>query len=823
MSRQAIFSGTLAILITPTLFLFSGCAISNDHKPVTGPNRAEILPAAVNPYKAYLWRRQIWQDENGNINPDLYRQALKQRQMNIAHSANSAGKDAGLNNAAWTERGPRNVGGRTRSILIHPNTNNKLWIGSVSGGVWHSESSGNDWTLTNDWWDSLAIGCMAMDPQNPDVMYAGTGEGFFNGDAIGGAGIFKTTDGGQTWEQLPSTADWDNVCRIAISPTNSNLIIAAKRYGGFMRSTDGGQTWTNPYWAQGGFYVEFHPTDGNKAVATVIDYDWTEDNWFHRTLYTTDGGETWNPVSGGLNKVWGFGSRIELAYARSNPDIVYASCAADGGKIWKSTDGGQSYTQQPSSYNTGVSWYACPLWVDPTNPDILVTGGVHLHRSMDGGITFTQISSGYIMTEQVHPDMHLVVSSPRYDGINNRTVYACSDGGVHVTYDIYTVSTDSGWFALDEGYRTTQFYGAAGDGNSDMLLGGTQDNGTQRVIADDQNAHMTFGGDGGFCAIDWTDPDYCYGEYINLEIHRSTNGGQSAGYIYDGIADAGNSANFIAPFILDPNNPNTMLAGGRSLWRTDNVKDSHPTWRAIRDPGDSNISAIAVAPGNPDIIYVGQNDGKVARTLNGTAADPTWTYIDDNTLGSHDPFPDRYITRIVIDPNDYHIVYVTLGGFASDNLWRTENAEQTLPTWNVITGSGASALPAAPIKGVAIHPDHPDWLYVGTQVGVFASEDGGQTWSTRDDGPSAVSVDEITFMHDSRTLLVATHGRGMFTIDLSDSCPEDLNGDGLINQSDLGILLAAYEINSGGDIDGDGDTDQSDLGRLLAMYNFTCP
>ncbi|MBN2446603.1 MAG: hypothetical protein JXO22_07755 [Phycisphaerae bacterium] len=741
-------------------------------------------PRAVNPFEAARWRRLRFLSENGEVRPDGYRTALAQRTDNLTHWLTT--RDAGVSPLSWNERGPNNVGGRSRTLIIDPDNTDHMWAGAVSGGIWFSDDRGASWVPVDDTMNNLAVCCLVIDPTSSDVMYAGTGEGFFNGDAIRGDGIYRSVDRGVTWSRLPSTTGWDNVCRIAVAPDNGNLILAAKRYGGIQRSTDGGQTWSNPRWAQGAFYVAFDPNDSNKAVAHVIDYDWNASDWFHRALYSTDGGASWN-VASGLNQVWGFGSRIELSYAPSQPDIVYASVATDGGKIWRSTDGGHSYTLRTTSGSSAVSWYANPLWVDPTDANVLVTGGYNIVRSTDGGQTLTQISDGYIMTTQPHVDIHYFANDPGYNGTTNRRFYVCTDGGVWANDDVYAASGsgDGGWYKRDQSYRTTQYYGAAGDGPSGLIIGGLQDNGTLRLTSGSDQAHLTFGGDGGFCAIDPDNVNYCYGEYINLKIFRSNNGGDSASYIYNGIADAGTAANFIAPFVLDPNYWWRMLAGGQSLWRTNNAQAGTVSWSRIKDPGSTNISAIAVAPGNSDIIWVGYNDGQVCRTANGTAASPTWIDVDDN--GGTDPLPDRYVTRILIDPDDHDMVYVCLGGFDPDNVQRTLDGGNT---WLDVTGTAPAALPDCPVNGIARHPDHADWLYVATELGIFASEDGGATWSTNNQGPANVSVDEIVFMHDSTTLLAATHGRGIFTADVSHATG-DTNCDGAVDVFDIDSFILA--------------------------------
>jgi len=756
----------------------------SEHEETDGPDRA------------LEWRRLRWLDEHKQIAPGSLQRAVAARQRLARNSTPTDG--AGISSGTWTERGPSNVGGRTRALWIDPTTPSHLIAGSVGGGLWNTFDGGATWATSSDVLPTLAIGCIAGTPTNPDILYAGTGEGFFNGDALGGMGTYKSTNRGLTWALMPSTSGWDNVCRIAVSSTDPNVILVGKRYGGILRSTNGGTNWSNPHWAQGGYDINFHPTDGTKAVATVIDYDFGTNEWFHAAFYSNDAGATWTAATG-LGRVVDFGSRIEVAYSRSSPTTVYAACGASGGLIWRSTDGGQSYIQQTTSGTTGSSWYAAPLWVDPTNPSFVISGGYHLFKSTNAGASLSQISNGYILTQQVHPDMHVVIEDPGYNGTTNRRVYATCDGGIFRTDNISTASTSSGWVTLSPGYRTSQFYGAAGHGPTGRILGGTQDNGTLRVTTapGGTQAVLPFGGDGGFCAMDPIDPNYCYGEYVNLQIHRSIDGGMtSQGYIVNGLTDAGSNANFIAPFILDLNNPNTMWAGGRSLWRSTNVKAATPIWSAARPAGNDNISAIAVAKGNSNIVWIGLNNGEVYRTTNATAATPTWITVDDN--GSTNPLPNRYITRIVIDPDVSSTAYVALGGFSDANLQKTTNGS----TFTDITGSGATSLPLAPIYGVARHPTNAQWLYVGTEVGIFTSMDGGATWATTNEGPANVSVDEIVFMHGSTTLLAATHGRGLFTAPAKD-CYADFDSNGALNANDFQQFLNTYSAgNSRANCDG---------------------
>ena len=298
---------------------------------------------------------------------------------------------------------------------------------------------------------------------------------------------------------------------------------------------------------------------------------------------------------------------------------------------------------------------------------------------------------------------------------------------------------------------------------------GTQDNGTLRYTpaGGQLGWTTTFGGDGGFCASDPTNSSRSYGEYVRAQIFRSTNGGAGGSYI-DGwngsqwkqppyvISDAQNgTANFIAPFVMDPNLSTRILIGGRSLWRTSdsataNTPTTGPSWVSIKPPTflNSNISAIGIAPPDSNVVWVGHNNGEVWSTSNGLATTPTWVQRD---LGSPN-LPNRMVTRITIDPANAQHIFATFGGFNTDNLWQTTDGGLT---WAAATG-----MPAVPLRDVEMSPANPNWLYVGSELGLLISEDGGASWSVTNDGPGRASIDEMFWSQG--WLYLATHGRGMF-------------------------------------------------------------
>jgi photosystem II stability/assembly factor-like uncharacterized protein len=703
-------------------------------------------------------------DEKGPPTAAQLLRAQAQREAIVRETGRA--KAAGLAGGTWQAIGPVNIGGRVRSLAFDPRNARRLFAGTASGGLWISNDGGTSWEASFDFLPNLSITTIAIDPVRPDTMYLGTGEA---SAGLVGLGAFKSTDGGRTFAFLPATdvdanPDWRFVNRLAIHPSQTNVLLAAVTNtngtsGAIYRSADAGATWTRAATMKA-LDIAFDPNTPANAVAGLDD---------GTIAFSRDAGLTWTRsaklVTGTPTGRQGT-SRAEIAFARSAPGVVYASLDNNKGEVWKSADAGATWSLLATPGHLNVQGdYDNAIWVDPLDANVIVTGGLDLYRSTDGGLTFVKVSDWRVFPNSPHADHHALVSPPDY-GPGNRALYNGNDGGVYKAFDIAGVrdGAGGGWTPLNNGLAVTQFYSGAGrTAAGGRVIGGTQDNGSLQLSLGAWNIYR--GGDGGFTAVDPASDLTMYGSYVYLSIHRSQNGGASSQYICAGITEAlpaegGNNycgagnvqkANFIAPFVLDPNDANRLVAGANSLWVTDGAKSPAPAWRTIKDPSpatDNFINAVAVAEGNGNVIWVGHNNGEVYVTRNGLAAVPVWQRAGQGRL------PSRRVQRIMIDKDDHARVIVAVTGFSPDNVWETRDGGTT---WNSITAN----LPQAPVFDVKRHPRRADWLYAATSVGVFTSEDRGATWSTTNEGPANIRVREL-FWLDDETLGAATYGRGMF-------------------------------------------------------------
>jgi photosystem II stability/assembly factor-like uncharacterized protein len=724
------------------------------------------------PAPATRWRERVMRDERGRLAVDGRVRALRQRDAQLTRWHERSSRL--LEEPVWTARGPLTRGGRARALVVHPDRPEVLWAAAGSGGIWKSEDAGGTWRPLTD---SLGLpaGCLVMDPRDPDRLYFGTGERFHAGGP--GAGIYLSRDGGESWKRLEATRRWQYVTAIAISPQSPDVLLAAvddlerRQRSGVYRSTDAGSSWTRVLKGVRLTPVTVAYQPGNASRVLVSSQEGPRSGIESLVRYSDDGGLTWQRSSG-LGTINLF-SRYEIAFAPSAPQTVYAA-ATEG--VYRSDDGGVSFVQVSSQGLGRVVW-ASILWVSPSDPQLLYSGGVGLRRSFDGGATWKPVEYWDIDRRDVgYPDYQAVVADPGYDGVGNRRIYLLNDGGIDRFDDARAEPLSSrDAVSLDRGMQTTEYYAAAGRARDGLLLGGTQDRGVLRGRSRSEKTVVEVAGDGACGVIDPERSRYLYGCGQYLYILRLT---PSRVYLTYDLPDAHPQeeirANFIAPLLLDPNDAGRMLAGGASLWRSENVRRAtnepgeHAVWKEIKPalpslgPGDDRffISAIAVAEGDPELVWVGHNDGRLFRTRNGLAKRPAWEAVDGND--AIDPLPARWITRVAIDRADPDRVFVALGGFRRDNLWRTDDGGDT---WQRSVGRSRSKLPSAPVWSLVQHPDRSDTWVAGTEVGLYVSEDGGQTWSAVP-SPIAAAAQDVGFLQGSTTLLVATFGRGLWTVEL---------------------------------------------------------
>ncbi|MEO8383418.1 MAG: hypothetical protein ABI779_27425 [Acidobacteriota bacterium] len=706
----------------------------------------------------------------------------------------------------WRFLGPGNIGGRTRVLLIDPADSRILYTAGVSGGIWKSFTGGLEWEPVGDDLANITVNSLAMHPTDHDILYAGTGEGYFREDVRGtalplrGDGIFVTRDGGQSWNRLPSTdnADFHFVNDLTISANDPSRIYAATRTG-VWRSRNGGESWSRvvPTTVTGGCLdlVQRGGTSGDTLFASCGTFE-------QATVWRTKSGETdtpWEAVLSQPNM-----GRTSLAIAPSNPSVIYALSATNepGVKnqsflaVYRSTSNGDAgswetrataasghvQSQLLSNLLTGsfdrctgqlndpvtMGWYCNTIAVDPVDANRVWAGGVDLFRSDDGGqnwgvASYWWATSGTIPSF-VHADQHAIVFDPHYDGALVKRMYATNDGGIYRTDDaLGQVATGTNapcdafeskmtFTSLNNSYGVTQFYHGAVSPDGTQLVGGAQDNGTLFTdIQDGPNEWRTvFGGDGGYVAFDPIEPKWVYAETQWGAIRRSNNGAGRFSTITRGIA--GEEFLFVTPFVLDPNQSKRVWLGGRFLWTSTSRGDF---WEKASTALPSLVSALAVQPGNGALVLAGLADGQIARNDQSASATDTteWPRVKPR---------DGFVSSLTFDPRHSNVVYATYAGFGGAHVWISSDAGLT---WSSRDGN----LPDLPVHSIAIDPTRDGRLYLGTDLGVFVSLDAGQTWSVENTGFANALTETVVIGQGANgpAVYAFTHGRGAWRAELT--------------------------------------------------------
>lgn len=748
-----------------------------------------------------------------------YERAWQQLAEMRRQQKSRGGRGAARLGGAWEPLGPGNIGGRTRALVIDPANPAVLYAGTASGGVWKTENGGASWRPLADRLASLTVNALAMDPADSKVLYAGTGEGYLIGNPGGvntsgllrGLGIFKTADGGESWSRLERTANsnfW-YVNDLAVSRIDSRRIYATTESGMWL-SRDAGETWSlvhNPQLSGG-------CTDLAVRAGTPGDYLFAVCGaTTAQILRNTDAGGSgqWTVVHAEPGM-----ARTSLAIAPSNPDTVYAvsSQATPGAFNWalfavyRSTQGGDpgswearvrhtdpvkmnrailSHPGQAFATNCGLgnadvfagwSYHNLSIAVDPKDENRVWTGAIEIYRSDDGGANWGMAGPGFVPNSGpagvhvIHPDHHAIVFDPGYDGEGNQTMYVANDGGVYRTGNARAATGGSAaaacggapielrWQALNTDFAATQFYHGVALPDGSGYFGGTQDNGT--LVGSEAGGPNGWRGilmgDGAPAAVDWSNPRTMYVQSQNRNLRKSTDGGRTLSAAVFGISD---TAFFMNPIALDPSDPRRLWTSGNLLWRTDNGAGAWAQASAPPVAGASVITALAVAPSDPNVVLAGRFDGSILRTSQALTADSQTAWEVSRPRSG-------FVSSLTFDPADRAVVYATYSWFGGVKVWRSGNGGAT---WTPLDGVGPGALPDMPVHSLAVDPADSRRLFLGTDLGIFVSTDGGQSWEPEDNGfPNVITETLAIQVENGRTRLYAfTHGRGAWRVTLGES------------------------------------------------------
>ncbi|MGD8394016.1 MAG: FlgD immunoglobulin-like domain containing protein [Candidatus Eiseniibacteriota bacterium] len=667
----------------------------------------------------------------------------------------------------WQPVGPSNIGGRIADVAAHPTDPLICYAGAAAGGVFKTTNAGQNWVPLMDQEASLSIGSIALDPNDPETLYVGTGEPNGGGGSVtyGGTGVLKSTNGGATWESIGLAAT-RYIGRVKVDPSNSSRVFVAALGSlfstgpdrGIYRSTDSGGSWEHVLAVNdstGGIDLAIHPTDSNVIYAAMwervrranyLNYGGPASGLFR----STDGGDTWHELVNGLPTGPDVG-RIGISLCRDTPEILYAIYAdASPGYfmgVYKTTDGGDSWFQTNDGVLSNVfssyGWWFGNIRVDPVNPDRVFVLGLDFYRSTNGGASWSSAAGS------MHVDHHGLDFT-----VDPSFIYEGNDGGMYL-------STNGGtlWNQLPD-LPATQFYTVEVDHQlPQRRYGGTQDNGTNRTLTGNlDDWHQILGGDGFYCQVDPSNNSYVYAEYQYGSLFRSVNGGGSFSSAQSGL---NSQRNWSMPVMVDPSNPSTLYTGTDRVYRSTNRAQS---WSAIsglltNGPGNGNITfgtvtTVAVAETDPQVIWAGTDDGNVWVTFDGGGS---WFQVDAQ-------LPDRWVTRVAVDPTDATISYVTISGFRWDeplpHVFRSTNFGAS---WTDVS----SNLPEMPVNDLVVDPDAPSTLYVATDLGVYVTHDTGGNWTALGAALPGVVITDLELHQPTRTLVAATFGRSMWTYDLA--------------------------------------------------------
>lgn len=672
----------------------------------------------------------------------------------------------------WSQLGPDQSDGgyagigRINCISFHPTDTNTYWVGSPSGGLWKTSDDGQSWNVLTDQNDVLGVSDIAVpsDFETSNTLYIASGDR--DGGSVwtlGGGqyydnhtvGVLKSTDGGLSWNETALNYAVDEakvIGRLLIDTTNNQTLLASTNIG-IYKTIDGGDTWNKVLTSGYITDMEFKPGNNQTIYAS-------SDNKIYRSI---DGGENW------VQKYSLGSARIEMAVTKDNAEYIYLIAANYSGGllgIYKSTNSGESFSQifngtdtnhsllyyysDGSGSNTGQGTYDLAIEVAPNDTNIVYIGGVNTWKSEDGGYSWNINNmwtsySGYNFSgaPSVHADKHVL----KYR--DDKALFEGNDGGIYKSNNEGVI-----WNDLTNDMVISQFYRIGVSQQSNMVIAGLQDNGTKLFY--EGNWYDVKGGDGMECIIDPTDDNVQYGTYVEGEIERTLDGWSS--YNTTIISDSINDSDggwWVTPYMLDPNNSETLYVGYSDVWKSIDRGDHFTKISTISS--SSKLRSMAMSQANSGVLYVADKYN-LWKTENGGAS---WTEIS-GTLPSSNA-----ITYIQVKNTNSDTLWVTFGGYDANRVFESTDGGAS---WNNIS----VGLPNIPVFTIIQNKQVNDSvsLYLGTDIGVFI-KNGNDDWFMFSDGLPRVMVTELEIYYDdvfpeNSKLRAATFGRGLWESDLYD-------------------------------------------------------
>ncbi|UXI67277.1 VPS10 domain-containing protein [Tahibacter amnicola] len=690
----------------------------------------------------------------------------------------------------WTALGPGpstmldwtmgKVSGRVTTLAVHPTDENRLFLGTAAGGLWRTTDGGQNWQSVSDNFGTQSIGSVMIDRANPNRVWVGTGDPDAGGCSdYFGLGLFLSENAGSSFAPRngsgASTLQLSFIASLARHPTDGNLLLAGGRglcnadgsqgAGGVFRSTDGGQTWNRVLTGNDVQDIAFDTTgNGNTVYAAV------NDDGIYKS---TDGGATWTRRSSGLPGGDEAGV-VRLSLMDSSPWIMYALAGVAGGNgavgLYRSSNAADSWTLLNDDVCEGQCWYNLDVDAHPADWTRALIGSIRAAETKNSGSTVTMLTNSWGGSQQVHQDTHVVLYSRQQPD----RFWIGSDGGLW--------RTDNGgasFVNLNNGLQATQFYDIAIEPrNPNRVYGGAQDNSSQvRKNSNEWNV-TSVTGDGFTNVVDPGNPNIVFqtsypsnGGPTVLRSSQRGEPGTNAWLPKTGFGSGENNP-WVTPMAITRG---TVFLGSNYLYRADTAQSSGSfTWTKISGDltgdGWSAISSIALSAANRSGVVagmVGTANGRLFRSSDVLRASPSWSEVSAN-------YPGQAVNDLEIDPTNDQRAYVVSSNFTGTKLYRTENAGGS---WQAI-GTG---LPGVPANSVAIDPIKPSRIFVGTDIGVYQSNDSGANFTPFNSGlPTGMVILDLEISRQPHVLVAGTYSRGAWRTPLSDD---------VIFANDLEIVL----------------------------------